>query len=81
LGIRHSLRPLFSRGKRFLQNSGASRRENAEPHLKLRVWHGEGVLNARFFLLLWYFPLPQKRFMVPRGFAIGKIKIRKRSKV
>jgi len=36
LGTRHSLRPLLSRAaKQFLQNSGPSRREIAEPHLKL----------------------------------------------
>ena len=31
-GARHSLRPLFSEGANFLQNSGASRRENAESY-------------------------------------------------
>jgi hypothetical protein len=30
LGTRHSLRPLFSLGEKFLQTSGASRREIAE---------------------------------------------------
>jgi hypothetical protein len=33
LGIRHSPRPLL--GERFMHNSGASRREVADSHLKL----------------------------------------------
>src|ERR1700728_2093761 len=32
-GARHSLRPLYFRGRKFLHNSGASRREKADVHL------------------------------------------------
>jgi hypothetical protein len=33
------------------------------------------VPNVRISWPLWHFPLSEKRFMVPRGFAIGKLKI------
>jgi hypothetical protein len=33
-GARHSLRPLISRGQKFLNNLGASRREIAKVHLE-----------------------------------------------
>jgi len=33
----------------------------------------EGVPEARFVSPLLHFPLSRKRFMVPRGFAIGRL--------
>jgi hypothetical protein len=42
LGTRHSLRPLFSWAKRFMHDSGASRREIAESYLKL-TWLFESL--------------------------------------
>jgi hypothetical protein len=41
LGTRHSLRPLFSWAKRFMHDSGASRREIAESYLELTSLRGE----------------------------------------
>jgi hypothetical protein len=57
-----------------LQSPGTSCRGIADSHLNGRVWQGEGALNARFFSPLWHFLFSRKRFMVPRGFAIGKIR-------
>src|SRR6266516_4705645 len=41
LGTRDSLRPLFSLGGWILQNSGASRRGNAESYFEIRRRHCE----------------------------------------
>src|SRR5437764_12184878 len=38
LGTRHSPRPLLFRGGKFLHNSGASRRENAEVCVRTTGW-------------------------------------------
>jgi hypothetical protein len=36
-GTRHSPRPLFSKGERFMHNSGASRRGIADLYLNWRI--------------------------------------------
>src|ERR1700737_2735473 len=65
--------PSFPRRESSTHNPSISCRGIADPHLKWRVRRGEGEPAPRFFLPLWHFPLPRKRFMVPRVFAIGKL--------
>jgi hypothetical protein len=71
-GTRLSLRPLFF----WAKDSSTTRAYRAGSRTRTfnwRVWKGKGVPNVHIAAPFRHFPLSGKRFMVPRGFAIGKL--------